>query len=97
MKNIHTLPTEKSSRLYSISKTLILSPLSTKHENNIGRHIYITSDDKFVKDEYITDGIEVIKSTPKLVDAQGLVNRRDWKKIILTTDQDLIKIGRAHV
>lgn len=58
-----------------------------------GVNIHITSDEKFVKDDYITDGIEVIRATPKLVDAQGLVNRRDWKKIILSTDEELIKDG----
>ena len=58
-----------------------------------GVNIHITSDEKFVKDDYITDGIEVIRATPKLVDAQGLVNRRDWKKIILSTDEVLIKDG----
>jgi hypothetical protein len=55
--------------------------------------MYITTDSKFVKDEYITDGIEVIKATPKLVNAQGLVDRRDWKKILMTTDPELIKDG----
>jgi hypothetical protein len=55
--------------------------------------MYITTDSKFVRDEYITDGIEVIKATPKLVNAQGLVDRRDWKKILMTTDMELIKDG----
>jgi hypothetical protein len=59
--------------------------------------VYITSDSKFVRDEYITDGIEVIKATPKLVDAQGLVDRRDWKKIIITTDPELIKDGIQEI
>jgi hypothetical protein len=34
-----------------------------------------------------------MKATPKLVDAQGLVDRRDWKKILMTTDPELIKDG----
>ena len=59
----------------------------------INQNIYITSNSKFVRDEYITDGIEVMKATPKLVDAQGLVDRRDWKKILMTTDPELIKDG----
>jgi hypothetical protein len=78
MKNIHVLPTDKRS---------ILSDC----ENY--KHVYITSDEKFVRDEYVTDGIEIIKATPKLVNAQGLVSRRNWRKIILTTDQDLIADG----
>jgi hypothetical protein len=60
-------------------------------------NMYITNEEKFVRDEYITDGIEVIKATPKLVNAQGLVDRRDWKKIILTTDLDLIKDGVQEI
>lgn len=55
--------------------------------------IYITNDEKFVRNEWITDGIEVIEATPKLVNSQGLVNRRDWRKIVLTTDRDLIEDG----
>jgi hypothetical protein len=59
--------------------------------------VYITSDEKFIRDEYITDGLEVIKSTPKLVDAQGLVNRRDWKKIVMTNDLELIEDGIQQI
>ena len=54
------------------------------------RNLYITINGSFSRDEYVTDGIEVIKATPKLVDAQGLLDRREWKKIALTTDPDLI-------
>jgi hypothetical protein len=96
MKNVFVLPTDKPSRVYLIKSNNRLGLTSTNPEymENFGsgtqnQHIYITSDEKFVIDEYITDGIEVIKATPKLVDGQGLLNRRDWKKIILTTDQDL--------
>ena len=78
MKNLHVLPTDKRS---------ILSDCVNY------KHVYITSDEKFVRDEYVTDGIEVIKATPKLVNAQGLVSRRNWRKIILTIDQDLIADG----
>ena len=95
MKNIHVLPTDKPSRLYYHSdlKQLVLTNKTMLREFVINQNIYITSNSKFVRDEYITDGIEVIKATPKLVDAQGLVDRRDWNKIIITTDQDLIKDG----
>ena len=95
MKNIHVLPTDKPSRLIIYSTLLnefrlLDEPIEDwKHKKNI----YITSDEKFVRDEYITDGIEVMKATPKLVDAQGLVDRRDWKKILMTTDPELINDG----
>jgi hypothetical protein len=94
MKNIHLLPADKPSRLSILNNgKLNFGAEFISSSNAIAQYIYITSDEKFIRDEYITDGIEVIKATPKLVDAQGLVNRKDWKKIILTTDQDLIKNG----
>jgi hypothetical protein len=100
MKNIHVLPTEKPSRLHlwfnklELTKEFLKKFKTMKNIHVLPtQHIYITSDEKFVRAEWITDGIEVIKATPKLVDAQGLVDRRDWRKIILTTDQDLIKDG----
>ena len=95
MKNIFLIPTDKPSRLYYHSdlKQLVLTNKTMLREFVINQNIYITSNSKFVRDEYITDGIEVIKATPKLVDAQGLVDRRDWKKILMTTDPELIKDG----
>jgi hypothetical protein len=95
MKNIYLLPTDKPSRLYYHSdlKQLVLTNKTMLREFVINQNIYITSDSKFVRDEYITDGIEVMKATPKLVDAQGLVDRRDWKKILMTTDPELINDG----
>ena len=95
MKNIFLIPTDKPSRLYYHSdlKQLVLTNKTMLREFVINQNIYITSNSKFVRDEYITDGIEVMKATPKLVDAQGLVDRRDWKKILMTTDPELIKDG----
>lgn len=57
------------------------------------QNIYITANGSFARGAYVTDGIEVMKATPKLVDAQGLVNRRNWRKIVLTTDPELINDG----
>jgi len=99
MKNIFLIPTPKESRLWRDldSKKLRFDNISTPNSNECTKcsneYMYITTDSKFVRDEYITDGIEVMKATPKLVDAQGLVDRRDWKKIIITTDPELIKEG----
>jgi hypothetical protein len=90
MKNIFLIPTENSSRLSIKDGVLILHRQQWRKGT---QNIHITSDSKFVREEYITDGIEAIKATPKLVDAQGLVDRRDWKKILMTTDPDLIKDG----
>jgi hypothetical protein len=92
MKNLFIIPTDKPSRFtfrkdckyYRFRKDEFVN-------NNIyqNQNIYITSDEKFVRDEYVTDGIEVIKATPKLVNAQSLIDRRNWRKIILTTDSSL--------
>jgi len=93
MKNIHVLPTDKPSKIALSFKKLFFNskPLSSILYKN--QNICITSDDKFVCDEYVTDGIEVIRASSKLVNAQGLVDRRDWKKIVLTTDTKLIEDG----
>ena len=97
MKNLHLLESKQPCRLhyYSHMHDLGLSkePLQWKQ----GRNIYITIGEKFVNDEYITDGIEIIKATSKLVDAQGLIDRRNWKKIVLTTDINLIKDGVEEI
>jgi len=102
MKNIFLIPTENPSRLYKGDNGLLafgLMKTSTQSINDYftNQNIYITSDEKFVRDEYITDGIEVIKASPKLVNAQGLVDRRNWKKIIITNDLELIKYGVQSV
>ena len=90
------MPTTDLTRIHCDDKFFVSPSYQlSKSINSIvsGYNMYITSDVKFKINEWITDGIGVIKSTPKLVDAQGLVNRRDWKKIILTTDRTLIKEG----
>jgi hypothetical protein len=93
MKNIFLLSTDKPSRLQlQMNGNFHIENGETIALKSF-QNIYITTDSKFVRDEYITDGIEVIKATPKLVNAQGLVDRRDWKKILMTTDPELIKDG----
>lgn len=97
-KNIFLLSTDKPSRLsFDFDENqyyLQEEPSFWEHQDLVeNRNIYITNSEKFKKDEYITDGIKVIKATPKVVDAQGLVNRRKWNKIILTDNKDLIKDG----
>ena len=103
MKNIFLIPTDKESRLWRDldSNKLTFDNLSHSNSNECTKcsheYGYITSDEKFIRDEYVTDGLEVIKSTPKLVDAQGLVNRRDWKKIVMTNDLELIESGIQQI
>ncbi len=98
MKNIHLLPTDKPNRLVKLKMfgkdklhlCKVVLPIENEEQY---QHIYITSDEEIKEREWCTDGIYLIQATPKLVDAQGLFDRRDWRKIILTTDQELIKDG----
>ena len=89
MKNIHILLTDKPSRLHFDSK-LFLSPnyQDSKTINSIveGRNIYITSDEK-IKDGYFLDLTYNIVMKSVFYPSSD----KNCKKIILTTDQDLIK------
>lgn len=81
-KNIHLLPTDKPSKLfYNVGGALLLR----NYENHNGVGIYITNDEEIKNDEYYlgNDNIYCLVTT---VNFNG-------KKIILTTDQDLIKNG----
>ena len=82
MKNIHVLPTDKPSRLYYFEDKLVFGTLST---TPINRNIYITSDEEIKKGWYINIHTKNI--------VKGSDVDENWKRIILTTDQDLIKDG----
>jgi hypothetical protein len=87
MKNIHILPTDKPSRLVKIKDNLFY----TTTENIPGgvyQHIYITSDEKIKEGDWLYH-----RASNKLFkyDGQGLCV--EVEKIILTTDQELIKDG----
>jgi len=91
MKNIHLLPTENPSRLWynNLSDTdeLLLSIVEVETSNN--QHIYITSDEEIKEGDffYLYD-IDVMFKCKRKGQAT-----QDVKKIILTTDQDLIADG----
>lgn len=104
MKNIHALPTDKPSRLIIYSTLLnefrlLKEPYEDwKHK----RHIYITSDEEIKKgDWYITVlNNEIYKADIDTEIIMSIANKYDnttYKKthfkIILSTDQDLIKDG----
>lgn len=91
MKNIHVFPTDGSTRLHFDDKLFLSTNLQiSKDINSIveGRNIYITSNEEINSgDWFLTDDKRVEKSL-------GDWRAREWhKKIILTTDQDLIKDG----
>lgn len=90
MKNIHILPADKPSRL-SINYQTNLLQLGLENRmfhDNI--NIYITSDE-YIGLSYYLDGNLVRKGV--VDDKDYWEVRKDYKKIILTTDQDLIRDG----
>jgi hypothetical protein len=93
MKNIHIIPTDNPSRIYLIKSNNKLGITSDNPEftENFGsgtqnQHIYITNDEDAEKGDWCIPNKGIILNN------NMLVCFRD-KKIILTTDQDLIKDG----
>ena len=89
MKNLHLLPTDKPSRLYQLKNDILrLDYKIDKGEAN--KHIYITSDEEIKEGDwyFITESISKCESKYEANDLTDIC-----KKIILTTDQDLIKDG----
>ena len=93
MKNIHLLPTDNPSRLRFFCGRLELMRLVPKKSDIIFQHIYITNDDKIKEGDWIyyTSALGFCKTTigSKGLEQEGI----PAKKIILTTDQDLIADG----
>jgi hypothetical protein len=94
MKNIHLLPTEKPSRLGYLTKKgkevfndlrLFEKPMPNILDSE-NQHIYITSDEEIKEDDYYLGDDNHIYCLVTTVNSNG-------KKIILTTDQDLIADG----
>jgi hypothetical protein len=95
MKNIHVIPTDKPSRLYlgkngnfvfGISHTSVQS----NNDSFQNKHIYITNG------EEIKEGDWFYTSQYNTIDklySNGVINANYCKKIILTTDPDLIAEG----
>jgi hypothetical protein len=89
MKNVHLISTDKPSRLrYNLSNQLVLikDTYRVNYDNEVTQHIFITSD------EEIKEGDWVITPTNDIIQ-WAKVFRPDGKKIIITTDQDLIAEG----
>jgi hypothetical protein len=102
MKNIHVLQTDKPSRLVKNSNksTLKLCIQTLSLDKEIGcypQNIYITSDEEIKEGDWCLSFLNGIVDT--VTDQQGVykVKNGDYyyedKKIILTTDQDLINDG----
>ena len=94
MKNIFVIPTDKPSRLGYLTKKgkevykdlRLFDRLMPKILDSENVNIYITNSEEIKFNDYITDGYKVWQWK----DDSSLLGR---KKVILTTDQDLIKDG----
>jgi hypothetical protein len=98
IKNVHVLPTDKPSRLIIYSTLLnefrlLDEPIEDwKHK----RHIYITNDEEIKEGDFVTNGKYVSQAINEWWTKFYIGNpelKADYWKIILTTDQDLIKQG----
>ena len=104
MKNIHLLPTDKPSRLSINCQTNLLQLGLENRMFHDDRNIYITSDEEIKEGDWLIDDCEsdVISILYKCLEIKQFeyirseFNKHDFKdckKIILTTDKDLIKDG----
>jgi hypothetical protein len=96
MKNIHILPTNKPTGIFESKNGLHFSIIEKiRYGEFKGFHIYITSD------EEIKDGDWHLNIVTNKISKYniGLLNpnRSNYKKIILTTDPDLIKDGVQEI
>jgi hypothetical protein len=95
MKNIYVLPTDKPSRLYKDDNqvlTLNTHPvLKGIFTNGIGsnQHIYITNSEEIKEGDWVFN----FEYNYIVHDSQKYDDKFWYKKIILTTDQDLINDG----
>ncbi len=93
MKNIHLLPTDKPSRLFDFMTALVLTDNVSPNDSGTNHHIYITSGEEIKEGDWVISNYgELIKISYKGSKVKENVNEF-CKKIILTTDQDLIKDG----
>ena len=102
MKNIHVLPTDKPTWLHKSNLTGILRKFSyciNDMKQAQGMHIYITSDEEIKEGDWtlMFDDLGNLFLCDKPQQYLGIEKghhlNKGLKKIILTTDQDLIKDG----
>ena len=98
MKNIHVLPTDKPSRLYDDGLELYLLIKASNSNNDLisYKNIYITSDEEIKEGDWhlvwLRGKWEVLDYMPSIGYRKECLGK-EVCKVILTTDQDLIKDG----
>ena len=107
MKNIHILPTDKPSKLWFYKQTdILLTGLTVEKSKDIDtQNLYITNDEEIKEGDYWIyicpiNGLDygdnnnpIVKNNLPNSWFNKLHDKLNYKKIILTTDQDLIKDG----
>jgi hypothetical protein len=93
MKNIHILPTDKSSRLYlgnngNFVFGMMQTSIQSRNDDFTNQNIYITSDEEIKEGDWLLNLNGIFKVKPNYINCNPT-----YKKIILTTDTDLIKDG----
>ena len=95
MKNIHILPTDKPSRLFididNDKLTITNNPIGGEHMMN--QNIYITNSEEIKEGDWciVTPfGIDKFAKVIRFKKENGILYNLECKKIILTTDQELI-------
>ena len=94
MKNLHLIQTDKPSRLFDDGMQLYLGELEDRKGHPVTSYnIYITNDEEIKEGDYVINNLDKLigKSIREL--NSGEIKDREYSKIILTTDQDLIKDG----
>jgi len=103
-RNLWIIPTDKPSRLFKVSGELKLTRNFDFYNGSEYQHIYITSDEKIKEGDWCLDKFNQrwkLKDKKLIAfDSQGIkrfstdnILGHECKKIILTTDQDLINDG----
>jgi hypothetical protein len=94
MKNIHLISTDKTTGIFKSGGNLLFSIMNKVRTTHEGFHLSITSDEEIKEGDY---RLNIQRDYYKKADKEGLAyyNKRNdvFKKIILTTDQDLIADG----
>ena len=95
MKNVYVLPTDKPSRLFELSGDLHLHT-ELGFDPKRSKNIYITTNEKPKLNDWVLDILDNVMF--RVTEEDILTTELDglpfnFKKIILTTDQDLIKDG----
>jgi len=108
MKNLHVLPTEKPSRFYSTAPTATKKEGYDFGEHYIpntrnvfsNHNIYITSDEEIKEGDWVIGDEQDVFQVLEINHTQGVLRSDGFtyvidvcKKIILTTDQELINDG----